>query len=491
MKRTQLLAIAGLLLITVAYLTLPSCDDLITETIEIPIRDNPHAEFSADVVIGCTPLTVQFTDESNGPHHRWIWDFGDGNVDSVADPVHTYEDAGVFNVKLTVIDTLYTGDNPAYQGNDSEEKPHFIITGSTIGEILLSDSTGCEGLEVTFSPTDASNVDSVRWNFGDGSPNSTEMSPTHTYADTGSYHITLTAYGECGTKTVIDSNRIRVTPCPDIYFRLDPTDTNVGCVPHTVTFYDTSMTNYTDSLGNPVGIKTRLWNFGNGQTSPAAVQQITYNNPGTYTVSLTITDSEDAVRTDSVVDYITVWDTSNANFSNVTPVSQCLNPFRQFQVIFEADYPGTLDSLIWSFGDGTQFIDSSSPPMTPMHAYVEPGKYDVTLETFGPCGNSVLTREALVVLSSDIQPDSVRWDVQPDTTGDVTTEFSFTDLTNGVVESRNWNFSGDSSTDSVAIYTFSDPGTYTVTLSVGNQCNIIDTTFNIVVADTAASGARR
>jgi len=126
---------------------------------------------------------------------------------------------------------------------------------------------------------------------------------------------------------VIDSNRIRVTPCPEIYFRIDSTDTNVGCVPHTVTFYDTSKTDYTDSLGNPVGIKTRLWDFGNGQISPAAVQQITYNNPGTYTVSLTIIDSEDAVRTDSVVDYITVWDTSNANFSNVTPVSQCLNPY--------------------------------------------------------------------------------------------------------------------------------------------------------------------
>jgi len=126
-----------------------------------------------------------------------------------------------------------------------------------------------------------------------------------------------------------------------------------------------------------------------------------------------------------------------------------------------------------------------------MHAYLVPGKYDVTLETFGPCGNSVRTRPAFVVLSSDIQPDSVMWDVQPDTTGNVTTEFSFTDLTNGVVESRNWDFSGgDSSTDSVAIYTFSAPGTYTVTLSVSNQCNIVDTTFNIVVADTAGSGAR-
>ncbi len=63
----------------------------------------PEAEFSADPVGGELPLDVAFRDLSAGDVQTWHWSFGDGQTSSVQHPVHTYEDVGVFPVRLEVI----------------------------------------------------------------------------------------------------------------------------------------------------------------------------------------------------------------------------------------------------------------------------------------------------------------------------------------------------------------------------------------------------
>ncbi|WP_440121414.1 PKD domain-containing protein [Tenacibaculum sp. Ill] len=63
-------------------------------------------DFSSDITTGCTPLTVNFTDNTvfYGPSSDWFWDFGDGNTSNATSPKHTYTTAGVFDVSLTVTD---------------------------------------------------------------------------------------------------------------------------------------------------------------------------------------------------------------------------------------------------------------------------------------------------------------------------------------------------------------------------------------------------
>jgi len=63
-------------------------------------------DFSADVLKGPSPLTVQFTDTSIAPSGHsltnWEWDFGDGSdVSTQQNPSHVYEIDGNFNVKLS------------------------------------------------------------------------------------------------------------------------------------------------------------------------------------------------------------------------------------------------------------------------------------------------------------------------------------------------------------------------------------------------------
>ena len=62
------------------------------------------ADFRADRTFGPAPLTVKFTDRSSGDVVRYLWNFGDGTTDSVPDPLHTYQQEGIYTVKLSVFD---------------------------------------------------------------------------------------------------------------------------------------------------------------------------------------------------------------------------------------------------------------------------------------------------------------------------------------------------------------------------------------------------
>ena len=74
--------------------------DIYMATLNYPIY--PAADFSSNVTEGYAPLTVQFTDLSENVT-EWNWDFGDGTYSTEKNPIHTYSTAGIYKVKLTVI----------------------------------------------------------------------------------------------------------------------------------------------------------------------------------------------------------------------------------------------------------------------------------------------------------------------------------------------------------------------------------------------------
>ena len=61
----------------------------------------PVASFIDDPTIGFAPLTVQFTDLSEGTPTMWLWDFGDGGSSTDQDPTYTYLTPGLYSVTLT------------------------------------------------------------------------------------------------------------------------------------------------------------------------------------------------------------------------------------------------------------------------------------------------------------------------------------------------------------------------------------------------------
>lgn len=99
----------------------PGGSDEMTKTDYITVEEPaPEANFSGEPTSGQAPLTVTFSDLSNGNVDSWKWYFGDGDSSSVQNPVHDYINAGNFTVSLTV-------EGPG--GSDTETKTDYIMIG--------------------------------------------------------------------------------------------------------------------------------------------------------------------------------------------------------------------------------------------------------------------------------------------------------------------------------------------------------------------------
>ena len=149
----------------------------------------------------------------------------------------------------------------------------------------LSPSSGVGPLTFTFVNQSQTPLnDTFFWDFGSGSLTSTAISPSSvTYTQTGSYTVTLQETSSTGNKTTatqaVTVNKPTVTPA------LVATITT-GPAPLTTTFNDNSSYNGYGSL-------TYLWDFGSGSLTSTLQNPppVTYANPGTFTVSLQITES--------------------------------------------------------------------------------------------------------------------------------------------------------------------------------------------------------
>jgi len=160
---------------------------------DISISREPQsvaAYFSASERAGPVPLTVEFADHSRGDIDTWVWDFGDStDVSYEQHPVHTYADGGSYTVTLDV-------SGPA--GQDIEVRESFVIA-SELADFTASPDVGPAPLTVQFTDASSAGVTSWDWDFGDGSPHSSDMNPEHTYTMPGEYAVTLSVEGASGS----------------------------------------------------------------------------------------------------------------------------------------------------------------------------------------------------------------------------------------------------------------------------------------------------
>lgn len=154
----------------------------------------------ADVVNGSTPLTVSFTDLSQGNPKDWLWTFGDGEESTGQHPVHVYREEGNYSVHLRVCNCTYT-DECTLDGLITVLPGVAAAFGANI-------TSGVAPLIVSFDDDSRGPVN-WRWDFGDGEE-STEQSPVHCYASPGNYTVTLTINSAVDTCT--KERFIQVTP---------------------------------------------------------------------------------------------------------------------------------------------------------------------------------------------------------------------------------------------------------------------------------------
>ncbi|MFH1321738.1 MAG: PKD domain-containing protein [Bacteroidota bacterium] len=248
-----------------------------------------------------TLTTVSFFDSSSAPGAimSWYWDFGDGNTDSIANPVHVFPDTGMYFVCLIIIDDGGCSDSLCYWVDVGTGEPSCK---ANFG--FFADST----LTVQFSDSSVSAYYRY-WDFDDGNVDSISVNPVHTYAAPGIYYVCLFIDDSAYTcfDSICKTFQVPVPPphCMDSVQNYDETGIDCGgmdCLPCPGTLFADFNWNYIclgDSTefwsisGGPYPIVSWEWDFNEDAVTDATVPEPTYVFPDTllYNVRLIVTDS--------------------------------------------------------------------------------------------------------------------------------------------------------------------------------------------------------
>ncbi len=381
----------------------------------------------------------------------YTWDFGDGSSGSGSSTSHIFTNDGSYTVTLTVTD-----------GDGGEASTTVPVTVENLPPVIVSiagDQTGNEGAALNFTVTASdpgADALSYAWDFGDGASGS-GATVSHTYADDGSYILTVTVTDDAGA-SVSDSITVVVA-------NVDPTIASVtgdfsGLEGQSFSF-EASATDPGDD------ILTYTWDFGDG-SDPVSGQDLTqvshtYLDVDTYTLTLTVRDEDGGEASVS----------RTVNVGNDAPTISTLegdvNGDEGDTFVFSASAsdPG-LETLVytWTFDDGSDPV--SGQDLTEVsHVYVDEGVYELTLTVEDPGG--LTATASLEVAVDNVSP--TLGDVVTDEAAYIGTPVTFsttaTDPGQDDVITFVWNF-GDGSDDqegATTTHTYNIPGTYTVTVT--------------------------
>jgi gliding motility-associated-like protein len=367
-------------------------------------------------------------------------------------------------------------------------------------------ATACVNTSVTFTNTTIAGFNQscnqqaiYTWNFGDGSPTIT-TSPTlpqnisHQYTMPGTYNVTLSAQGFCGTSTF--SKTICVEPPLSPQFTVNQTQ---GCAPQAIT--TTNNTNVASSCG-PV---TYTWSVSHapgfcGNTIAAIPNQTTTNaaynftEPGTYTITLTTTNSCGTTNTSQTV---TVKKPPTALINPIANLCGAGSIIPQATVNSCAPSSSTL-TYAWTFPGGTPATSNANDPGS--ISYTAPGPHTISLVVSNECGNSATATQTFTLNAA---PAITNTDLtQTVCSGTLTSAIALTTLIPGTT--YNWTAtassgvtgfqpSGTSTTIPAQIINYSGSGTGTVTYTVtptAAGCSGTPVTFQIQIIPAPAITAQ-
>ena len=402
------------------------------------LRAQPMAAFTSSTTLGCTPVEVQFSDQSTANPTSWLWDFGDGTTSTLKNPVKVYFAVGMFTVSLTVSNAL---------GNGNVTKPNLItVKPIPTSEFSASPVMGCFPLTVNFADLSFNSAGGPtlnwKWSFGDGNF-STLQNPSHTYTDFGDFDVSLYVENTSGCAAILNKNAF-IKVGDKVKADFDTTMQPYCKLPKTINFVNVS-------AGS--GSLTYAWDFGDGTGSNLSNPVHNYTSFGTYTVKLIAISSFGCSDTIIKTNYVKA-DSIVTDFS--FPVSACITSVVRFNNL---SAPANVKSS-WNFGDGT-----GSNVFSPLKQYSSTGNYSVVLTNrfANGCVDSIrktinIVTNLAVAFNNSLPVKACR----PPLT------VSFTDATPGG-SLQQWDF-GDGSTGSGSpiSHTYTLAGSYNVKLIVTN-----------------------
>jgi len=331
----------------------------------VTVRDYPVASFtytpSYPIVGEMVTFNASDSTPDGGTIVNYTWNFRDGNITTVANPVitHAYNATGSYNVTLTITDSENLADT-TWAVVPVRNYPNADFTWSPERPLLNEMVT----FNASLSTPNGGTIMNYTWDFGDENITTVDYPViTHVYIAFRTYNVTLTVTdseylaGTC-------SKSVLVRKLPRAIFTYSPLAPLVG---ETVTF--------NASLSTPNGgtIINYSWKFGDGANGTGEIATHAYMEFGIYTVNLTITDSEDLTDTCSDTIRILVAPTASFTYSPTKPI---VNESVTFNASASYDPDRSIQFYTWNFRDGN-ITTVANPFIT--HAYNATGSYNVTL----------------------------------------------------------------------------------------------------------------
>ena len=291
----------------------------------------------------CVGTALTFKDSSTitgGTITKAYWDFGDGIKDTVATAstlTHSYTAAGTYTVTLqSVGSTGCTGNYALIINVGATPVADFAIPGNVClpgGATFTNQTTVTGALPLNYV-----------WDFGDATATVTSpASPTHVYANAGSYQVTLTA-SSFNCVSTITKTFATVYNKPTALYSVNPSN----CWKDSTSFTD-------NSTGNGTNVVGWNWIFGDGTTGTLQNPKHLYAAPGTYTIKLVVTSDKGCIS-DTISKQVVVNSLPVAGFTYLIDCSNRKVTFTDTSSVAG----GIIRSWHWNMGDGLDTVTHNS-----------------------------------------------------------------------------------------------------------------------------------
>jgi len=400
-------------------------------------------------------LSIAFIDESytmpGATINSWHWDFGDNNFSTEQNPIHTFDETGIYNVCLYIS----SDDSTCYSSFCLPVETGYIQPDSCVNYFwYTADSSGNGYLFEGWAMN--SPVDTWMWDFGDGTT-ATGQSVYHVFADTNVLHnvcLTTTGIGPGGvTCTAISCQDVFAyipTPC-ESFFWYYPDSLNTG-----FTF---------EGWANNTQIESWFWEFGDGTTATGQTVWHSFANPNEiYTVCLTTTgtgpDVQSCTYTSCQEVYIYIPSPCENYFEAYTNDGNTYSFSGYVMSGVPADY-------YWDFGDG-----STATGQQVTHTFQFAGTvFNVCLTTIAndPVTDTCTSTSCQIIFPGGGSSCQAEMSAMADSSGYT---YYFEDLSMGDHSYIFWDFGdGGQSSEANPTHTYFASGIYMACLTIGDSLN--------------------
>lgn len=428
----------GIYTVTLTVISATYCDTSVSRTIEV--IESPQVSFGYHNV--CQGTDVPFIDQSITPIGTTItsyeWNFGDGNTDTIANPVHNYLLPGIYNVLLTVTSSQGCIDSISQTVNIYE------VPVASFGY-----SAPCTGLPVFFTDSSVTISDSITtwsWTFGSIGAVDSIPDPQFSFSDNSAEPVTLIV----GT-----SNGCFDTITRYLIINQSPEFNSSG---NNTCFGNNTLFQYLPLAGSSTNVNI-LWNFGDSTASNADNPVHNYNSAGVYVVILTVTDLGNSCYASDTLQ-INVYPSPDVKFSGD---SGCVGVPINFMDMSTVS-GGQITDWKWIFENS-----SISLLQNPTYQFNQPGVVPVQLitTTDAGCTDSLMKFISIHELTQvDFTPSPL--------SGPPPLEVSFSNFSDPGYYIWNFNDNSPLDTSTSPFHIFTDTGYYQVQLTVTDYSGCSD-----------------